>query len=198
MKRPKILQTVLGMLLLLPSCATQPEPGAENLISIEYFQRMDRQDFLAKFGFLPPLMDHLMPPALAELPPQYQTAFSLYLQFDHDKRQLLAEYHYQKLIDPQSHVSARKTLSESDYTHWLKRIEKQNLICQTQVSPGWSGPAPEYLLLRHKDSSRLIYAGGKNGPDGPDRSLSEQGLRAHLCQDELQAELDALIAQMRG
>lgn len=189
----------LCLLAHLPACALKPDQAHENLESLEYFQRMDRQDFLAKYGFLPPIFDSLMPPAMAELPPQYQTAFSLYLRFDHEKRQIQAEYHYQKMIDPATHVQARKTLDEKTYYRWLKRLNAPDLVCQSEVGRGWSGPAPEYLRLRRKESATLrIYAGGQNGPEGPDNESESKGLRRHLCQAETQAELDALITQLRG
>jgi len=188
----------VGLLAFLPGCALKPDPASQNLDSVEYFQRMDRQDFLAKFGFLPPLLDSLMPPALAELPPQYQTAFSLFLRFDHDQRQIQAEYHYQKIMDPETHVQARKTLDEAAYHLWLKRLNGTDLVCLSEVGMGWSGPAPEYLRLRRKEGTLLIYAGSKNGPEGPDREEGNKGLRRHLCQEEVQNQLDALIAQLRG
>ncbi|MBT9544221.1 MAG: hypothetical protein IV090_02395 [Candidatus Sericytochromatia bacterium] len=189
----------LCLLLPLPGCALKPDQAHENLESLEYFQRMDRQDFLAKYGFLPPIFDSLMPPAMAELPPQYQTAFSLFLRFDHEMRQIQAEYHYQKMIDPSTYVQARKTLDEKTYHSWLKRLNAPDLACQSEVGRGWSGPAPEYLRLRRKESATLlIYAGGNNGPEGPDDESESKGLRRHLCQAETQAELDALITQLRG
>lgn len=188
----------LGLLALLPACALKPDPAHENLESVEYFQRMDRQDFLAKYGFLPPLIDSLMPPALAELPPQYQTAFSLFLRFDHDKHQIQAEYHYQKMIDPGTHVQARKTLNEQAYRTWLKHFNSPDLACESQVGQGWAGPAPAYLQVRRKESSLLLYAGGKQGPEGPESAYAAKGLRHYLCQADLQAQLDALVTQMRG
>lgn len=191
---PWLLSVLIMLHTSLPVQAGQAPPLIE---SLEQFQRMERQDFLKQHSWVPPLLRWLIPPVQDEIPPQYQTAFSLYLRFDHSKQQVAAEYHFQKMMDPSSYTKAHKIFGKSIYRSLVNMLEDQNLICQTQVISSWSGPAPTYLRLKWPDQTRLIYAGDENGPEGPSEEFSEENLREYLCTDQLLKQLAALQKELK-
>jgi len=184
----------LGGMVLLSSCLLfKPTPSDRSYESLEYFQRMDRQDFLSKYSW----NTWLIPAANAELPPQYQNAFSLYLRLDPQNEKLSAEYHFQRMIDPKSHVFIKRVLESEDYQSLSKLLEKQDLICTSQVERSWVGPAPKLLRLSRPDSKDLIYADGPGGPEGPSQELAKAGKRRHLCSEELTNYLGQVIQALK-
>ena len=179
-----------GMLLSMSSCAwlqgqAQPTPDIQ---SLDYHLRWSHAEFAQRYAWL----NFLMPPAHAELPPQYQNAFSLMLRFDHQAQSLEAVYHEQMVIDNQTHRSFTRRYGAAKYTEIMTLIQAPKFICQSSVRPGMVGPAPELLTLDYADKSVWVYPSGDSGYDGPGDS---EGVRRHLCTDTLEKSLQAMIAE---
>lgn len=195
--------------LMLASCwPWSQDNAAQEIQSLDYHLRWDHGDFRAEYGAanttlrlglhaaldsaLDSLSQGLMPPAHAELPPQYQEAFSLFVQFDHAARKLRLEYHEQMVMDPQTHRSFKQTLGPQEYQLLMALLSEDPLVCQSRVEPGMVGPAPKMLVLNYLDQALWVYPSGSTGYDGPGGS---EGTRRYLCKPELQSYLQERIRQ---
>lgn len=190
------LMMVLGAVPGLASAPKPPEPTPDpvrlSLRRVEYYQRWTQARFPRDAGVLPSGTARLV-----ELPPQYQSAFSLVLIPDATTQTLAAEYHAQMVMDPKTHKSAQKTLGKAAFIRLLQLTNKK-VDCESSVEPGWAGPAPKMLSLSFLDArgSELFYVGGAQGPAGPGEAAYKQNKRHYLCQDELQRFLDGVITQI--
>lgn len=153
--------------------------------SIEYYLRWDHDKFKSHYAW------RLIPPANAELPPQYQKAFALKVWPNHRKKSLVIHYNEQMVTDDKSHRSGKLNLTSSDY-EVLSKILAQPITCSNKTERGWVGPSPEYLNVQYTASELLIFASSNpNGPTGPTAAISEQGKRMYLCNTQLQDWLKA-------
>ena len=175
---------------LLAGCAARP-PEAGQLLRLEFYQRWTHSDFSA--AWLPEAWAWLDPAARAELPPQYQSAFSLVLEPVAGVQALDARYHYRMVTDASTQRRALRRYGSEVYQR-LQTETSGKVACESKVSPGWAGPAPKLLRLDYSDRSELLYVGGPQGPDGPGRT--EQGLRRYLCREGLQALLGEILAEL--
>ncbi len=161
-------------------------PGAfSELKSLEYHLRWDHDEFSAHYAW------HLIPPAKAELPPQYQKAFSLKVWPNHRLKTLKVEYHEQMVTDDSTHRSGKATLKTDSY-ETLAKLLSEPIACKNTVDPGWVGPSPEYLHLDYKSSRLSLFASLRSeGPAGPGRELSGNAQRRYLCNKDLMQWLQA-------
>ena len=158
---------------------------------LEYYQRWTRPQFPQASSARPGLGT-----SVAELPPQYQSAFSLVLEADAVAQALDAEYHFQMVVDPASHKQARQRLGADAYKR-LMELSALPLACEAEVEPGWAGPAPEVLSLDYGERLDTLYVGGPNGPAGPGQELREQHRRRYLCNPEMKAFLSETIQKLQ-
>jgi hypothetical protein len=185
----------LGLLMLaLAGCAMR-QPETE-LPSLEYYQRWTRATFQAEHAWLPQALGWLLPEAHAELPPQYQSAFSLVIEPLAGQQALDAEYHSQMVMEPATHQQARQRLGAEAYAQYQAAIG-QKLACETQVEAGWAGPAPKILRLDYANRRQLLYVGGPSGPAGPEREADERNTRRYLCNAGLEAFLGEVMATLK-
>lgn len=195
MTKHKTLMINLGIVisfLSLTSCSwfSQQAHHAEKIHSLDYYHRWTHADFSARYAWL----NRFLPAAQAELPPEYQEAFSLLIEIDHQGQQLKISWHEQMVMDASTHHHKKKHTGKTEY-QILMALLNQPIACETQVEKGWAGPAPKYLELEYAEHSDRIYVGGTRGPEGPGVDLSEKERRRYLCQDEL---LDFLQKQIRS
>ena len=180
----------------LAGCAAK-QPAGDSLTRLEYYQRMTRSEFKSAHAWLPQALAWLDPAAHAEIPPQYQSAFSLVLEPLAGEEAIDAEYHFQMVTDDSTHKHARLRLGAADYRR-LQALAQSKLACESSVEQGWAGPAPVMLSLQYSDRSDTLYVGGPDGPDGPSRELSEQNKRRYLCSDALKAYLDEVLGRLES
>lgn len=182
------------VLLSLGACASrEPVPQPSNqVVSIDYFLRWQHADFAARYAFL----NRLLPAAQAELPPEYQKAFSLQIQLQHASQQLELDYHAQQVIDDSSHQHAHQQLGAQDYQALMLALA-QPIGCETQVEPGWAGPAPILLRLQYPEREDWLYASGNNGSDGPGEALSARNTRRYLCNSGLSDLLNRWVESIK-
>ena len=187
--RKALSRSVLAFsLLFIQSCSwfsNQPS-ATQDIQSLDYHLRWDHAEFSAQYAWI----NLLMPPAHAELPPQYQEAFSLYIVWDHSKQELALEYHKQMVMDPETHVHFKQKLGAQAYAELTKLLSRDPLICKYKVEPGMAGPAPRILNLKYTDKVRYVYPSGSSGYDGPGNN---DGIRYALCQNDLETYLQKLI-----
>ncbi len=189
----RVIVSGLGLCLLLAStaCASR-EPDADQLESLDYFLRWQHTDFEARYAWL----NLLLPAAQAELPPEYQDAFSLHVNLQHSSQQLELDYHAQRVIDDKSHLHAHQQLGPADYQLLMQAL-KQPIACENQVEPGWVGPASVYLSLQYPEREDWLYATGAEGPDGPAKILSEKSTRRYLCNPVLADLLNRWVQDLK-
>jgi hypothetical protein len=190
---------VLGLLLTLqtPSFAMgwfQPAPETfSRLESLEYFLRWDYTDFDQRYSWrarlLSKIPDLLLPAAHAELPPQYQKAFSLRIIPQHKLQRLRIEYHEQMVTNDRTHKAQRFESNTQAYAR-LESLLSKPLSCTQGAEPGWVGPAPELLRVSYKQKASrpedLIFADptGK-GSAGPSEEEYKRNTRRYLCNEAL-------------
>ena len=174
--------------------STPPE-SFNDLQTLEYFLRWDATDFTQRYSHVPTpwkltLWHWLVgAPARAELPPEYQKAFSLRVQLAHSHHTLHLSYHYQRVIDDQSHHHAERILEKVAYDEF-KALWSEPVSC-TRPAPGdWVGPSPELIQLRYAHTPtrphHLIFASTKaTGPSGPSEEEYKAGQRRYLCTPRL-------------
>lgn len=169
---------IFAMLLCALSGCSKALPSSdfESLKSIDYFLRWEHGEFAPQQSWLPA--------ARAELPPQYQEAFSLYIKPNHSTQTLQAEFYERMVTDDKSQKFYKKSLQSSEYNA-LKTLLGQKFQCQTQVQHGWVGPAPRMMRLSFATKDHLFYVGGARGPAGPQKDLYESKTRSYLCSKEL-------------
>lgn len=167
-------------------------PELQKLTSLEYFLRFNRQEFLNSQdpNINPKLRQEqlswlklLMPPALAELAPQYQQLFSLHLSFDHAARSFRAQWRYQMATDPSTAEYAQKTFGPDAYAQLAQDLALKPLACagnQEQLA----GPAPTLLTFSTAQGSATYQANGHVAA-GP-----------YICQDGLLKELVAIRSEL--
>lgn len=158
---------------------------------LEYYQRWTRPQFPQASSARPGLGT-----SVAELPPQYQSAFSLVLEADAVAQALDAEYHFQMVADPATHKQAKQRLGAEAYRR-LMELVSQPMVCEASVEPGWAGPAPEILSLDYGERSDSLYVGGPNGPAGPGQELRSQNKRRYLCNDQLLDFLGEVVSKLK-
>lgn len=194
-----VLAGLMTVWAAAPGLASAPKPAAPTpdpvqpmLKRVEYYQRWTQGQFPKATGLLPSGTARL-----AELPPQYQSAFSLALIPNATTRTLAAEYHAQMVMEPNTHKSAQKTLGQDAFAKLLQLTAKK-VDCESTVEPGWAGPAPKMLSLsfRNRRGEERLYVGGAQGPAGPGEAAYKQNKRHYLCNDELLRFLDGVISQM--
>lgn len=184
-----LLMTII--LLSLSGCwSAVSSHHSAGIKTLEYYHRWTHADFSARYAWL----NHLLPAAQAELPPEYQEAFSLLINVDHRAQKLELSWHEQMVQDDASHHHKTKQTGKAEYQA-LMALLNQPIACETQVEIGWVGPAPKYLELEYTEHRDRLYVGGARGPEGPGRALAEKERRRFLCQDEL---LDFLQKQIRS
>lgn len=189
----------LGLLLTLqtPTFAMgwhQPTPQTfEKLVSLEYFLRWDYTDFDQRYSWRSRLMaklpEILMPAAHAELPPEYQKAFSLRVLPQHAQQRLQISYHEQMVTQDSTHQGQRFESRTEDYAQ-LKSLLEKPMACTQTVEPGWVGPAPELLRVSYqkaKDKPEyLLFAEmSKSGAAGPSEEDYKAHKRRYLCNPAL-------------
>lgn len=174
------LLAITGLLLMASLPPTQ-------VTSVEYFVRWQRSEFRHHHGSQISWLKWFIPPAYAELPPQYQRAFSLYLQLNHSQKNIQAEWYARMVMEPESFRYSHKTYALKDYQRLLKNLNGK-IRCESHVGIGWSGPSPEYIRIKTEQSQQLFYASlnEKNGPDGPQ---GKEGERQYLCSQALADQL---------
>ncbi|HEY9844181.1 MAG: hypothetical protein ACAI44_06425 [Candidatus Sericytochromatia bacterium] len=178
--------------VLLSGCAGV-KAATQRLQRLEYYQRWTRPSFPQASSARPGLGASA---ALAELPPQYQSAFSLVLEPDAVAQALDAEYHFQMVADPATHKQAKQRLGAEAYRR-LMELVSQPMVCEASVEPGWAGPAPEILSLDYGERSDSLYVGGPNGPAGPGQELRSQNKRRYLCNDQLLDFLGEVVSKLK-
>lgn len=185
----------LSLLLLQVACASR-EPASQEVAnqvqSIDYFLRWRHSDFEARYAWL----NLLLPAAQAELPPEYQKAFSLQIQLQHSRQQLELDYHAQQVIDDSSHQYAHQQLGAQDYQALMQALA-QPIGCETQVEPGWAGPAASFVRLKYPEREDWLYASDSDGSDGPGESLSLKGTRRYLCNSALSDLLTGWVQALK-
>ena len=189
----------LGLLLTLqtPTFAMgwfQPAPQSfEKLTSVEYFLRWDITDFEQRYSWGARLMAKLpelfIPPAHAELPPEYQKAFSLRVIPQHAQQRLKISYHEQMVTRDGTHKTKQFEASAEEYTT-LKKLLSKPISCTHTVEPGWVGPAPELLQVNYqkapKQPEHFIFAETrKTGGAGPSEEDYKRNTRRYLCNADL-------------
>ena len=186
----------LGLCLLLSQTACASREAAfqdsNQIESIDYFLRWQHSDFEAHYAWL----NLLMPAAHAELPPQYQKAFSLHVEVQHSSQQIKLDYHSQQVIDDSTHQHIQQQLGAADYLLLMLAL-KQGVACENKVEPGWVGPAPALLRLQYPDYEDWLYANGSEGADGPGEKLSAQNTRRYLCNTDFSALLSRWIQDLK-
>jgi hypothetical protein len=191
----KILPMSLGavLLVLLSACRPPAESPTSDLQRLEYYLRWSASRFEQEH---PQRQSWLMPPAHAELPPEHQRAFSLRLTFDHGKKQVVALWQSRMVTDAETFQRQERTYGDKTYDGMMAALNANPLTCEQRVEPGWAGPSPEMLRLTTPQGETVFYAGGPNGPDGPDEALSKRGLRRYLCGRNLMGEIEKLRADL--
>ena len=176
----------------------QPPPESfENLQALEYFLRWDYTDFNQRYSWQQHALQWFWgAPAHAELPPEYQKAFSLRVLPDHRQQQLQVNYHEQMVIDDKSHRWGSFTADKQSYQE-LKSLLTQQISCTQGAEQGWAGPAPQMLRLSYRNGSQpqhLMYADtSPRGPAGPSEEEYKKSVRRYLCQETLKKWLQQQI-----
>ena len=160
-------------------------PPFEQLDTLEYYLRWDHERFKSHHAW------RLIPPANAELPPQHQKAFSLRLNINHRKQRLVLIYHEQMVTRDATHHTGKLTLSHAAYDE-LKTMLSEPVICQSQVSGRWVGPAPAYLRFDYgKRALRIFASENPQGPAGPGSEHKDR--RFYLCNSVLKTWLEGQV-----
>jgi hypothetical protein len=180
-------------LVLLSACRPGAEAQNPDVQSFEYYLRWSAARFEQAH---PQRQSWWMPPAQAELPPEYQRAFSLRLTFEHDKKQVTALWQSRMVADAETFQRQQRSYGEKTYGRIMQALAARPLTCEQRVGPGWAGPAPEMMRLTSAQGDTLFYAGGPNGPDGPGETLRKRGLRLYLCGRGLMTEIEKLRADL--
>lgn len=155
---------------------------------IEYYQRWTQSQFPQS----KPGSD-----LSAELPPEYQRAFSLVILPDAAHQTLDVDYHAMMLMRPASHQHLHRKLGRGDYLK-LTGLLNQKLACESAVESGWAGPAPVLIRIERAGSSLELYTGGAQGPAGPDEASYRRNQRYYLCQDALPRYLEQVMRQLQA
>lgn len=180
----------------------QPVPQSfHRLESLEYFLRWDYTDFAQRYAWHSRLfrqLPHLLLPAAhAELPPQYQKAFSLRIIPQHTTQQLSIHYHEQMVTDDSTHRSQHFESGTEAYNQ-LQTLLAKPLSCTQRVAPGWVGPAPELLRIHYQQTASrpedLMFAHTQNkGLAGPSEEEYRAHKRRYLCNESLKQWLQQQI-----
>ncbi len=187
----------LALLSLLAGCASQPEAQAKVPNRIEYYLRWNQTEFKSQHSFNPlkslthTLSQWLMPAAQAELPPQYQHAFSLVITPVAGKQDLQAEFHSSMVTDPSTYFTASKRLGNKAYQR-LEASAKQKIACEAKGLNGWAGPAPALLSIEFPEQKLMLYVDGPEGPPGP----RDNNRRHYLCNQGMSDFLKDAVAQL--
>ena len=185
-----VLLIVSSSLLNLQGCWVKQNPPGERLKTLEYYHRWGHNTFKTRYSWL----NRILPAANAELPPEYQEAFSLLIQVNHQAQSLNISWHEQMVMDDTSHHHKQTQTGQAEY-QTLMALLNQPIACETKVEMGWAGPAPKYINLEYREHRDSFYVGGAKGPEGPGIDLTEKEVRRYLCQDEL---LEFLQKQIRS
>ena len=190
--------SLLGLFSLLTISATglaayagtwkTPIPSKfKSLNSLEYHLRWDNERFKSHYAW------HFIPSAKAELPPQYQNAFSLKITPNHKKKTLHLEYHKQMVADDKTYRYGSLTSSTENYNQ-LANYLSQPIECTNSVERGMVGPSPEYLALNYKKSTVWLFAStSERGYAGPGKENREKAKRAYLCNTDFSEWLNQQI-----
>lgn len=183
----------LALLGLLTGCASQPEAQAKVPNRIEYYLRWNQSEFKSQHSFNPikTISHWVMPAAQAELPPQYQHAFSLVITPVAGKQELQAEYHSRMVTDASTYFTASKRLDKQAYQR-LEAASKQKIACETKGQNGWAGPAPALLSIEFPEQKLMLYVDGAEGPSGP----RDSNKRHYLCNQGINDFLKDTMAQV--
>lgn len=187
----------LALLSLLAGCASRPEAQAKIPNRIEYYLRWNQSEFKSQHSFNPiktlthTLSQWVMPAAQAEIPPQYQHAFSLVITPVAGKQELQAEYHSRMVTDPSTYFTASKRLDSNAYQR-LEAASKQKIACEAKGQNGWAGPAPALLSLEFPEQKLMLYVDGAEGPSGP----RDSNRRHYLCNQGINDFLKDAMAQV--
>lgn len=182
---------LLILLLATGSCWRQPAPEGQNAWQeLEYYQRWKHSEFEARHAWF----NRLLPAAQAELPPEHQRAFALRLNKDPASGSVYASYHAQKVLYPDSHQHHSYALTAAEAAALNQQLQNP-VSCLSSAEPGWVGPAPKQLLIRFSQRKEWLFAGGPEGPAGPDSSLYQQKQRRYLCQPGLLSLLSQIIGK---
>ncbi len=178
-----------------PSAETTSSIPAEvlEIVSLDYYWRLNREGFVTstdsqihsklKSPSLS-LLKLIIPPALAEVPPEHQKLFSLHLNFDHQARTMFAQWRYQLRNQPDSAEYLQKNYDAAAYTQLIQDLSVKPLICASQLNQMMVGPAPVKISFNRQSGSQTYNASGDGG----------QG--EYVCHPGLIDELKALRSEL--
>lgn len=178
-----------------PSAETTSSIPAEvrDTLSLDYYWRLNREGFLNSSDPLInsklknpslSLSELLIPPAMAEVPPEHQKLFSLHLSFDHQAQTMVAQWRYQLRTQPESAEYAQKSYDAAAYAQLIQDLSAKPLTCASKLEQMMVGPAPIKLSITKQSGSQTYNASGDVG----------QG--EYICHQGLIDELNALRSEL--